>query len=106
MLVHRANEVDLGFFGGEGAGWETAVEKLRLVVIDICHSQGDPYAHFGLLPIDVEVLLCGLRAEQRPEVKGLRTSTEIKGQRLERGWERCDGPLTHRDLYLHLLILL
>lgn len=76
MLVHRASEVDLGFFGGEGAGRETAVEKLGFVVIDICHPQRDPYAHLGLLPVDVEVHLCGLRAEQRPEVKGQRTSAQ------------------------------
>lgn len=73
MFIHRAREVDLGFLRGEGAGREATVEKLRFVVIDISHLQCDPYAHLCLLPIDVEVLLGGLRTErgQRSEVREL-----------------------------------
>ena len=76
MLVHVASEVDLSLLGGEGAGWEAAVVKLRFVVIDVCHSQRDPYAHLGLLPIDVGVHLGGLRAEQRPRGRGQKTSIQ------------------------------
>lgn len=76
MLIHIASEVDLGLLGCEGTGQKAAVVKLRLVVIDIRHCQCDPYAHLGLLPIDVGFRLSGLRAEQKPEARGQRTKDQ------------------------------
>lgn len=99
MFVHVASEVDLSLLGGEGAGREAAVVKLRFVVIDVCHSQCDPYAHLGLLPIDIEVLLGGLEAEQgrgesvQRSENQLSERAEIKDQSLEnRGAKGTVGP--------------
>lgn len=92
MLIDVAGEVDLGLLGGEGAGWEAAVVKLGFVIVDICHRQRDPYAHLGLLPIDVAAHLGGLRAEQRPQGSDQRTNaqegTEIQGQKLRVGVQK------------------
>ena len=74
MLIHVASEVDLSLVGSECAVLEAAVVKLRYVVIDVCHSQRDPYARLGLLPVDVGVRLGSLRAELKPEGRGQRTS--------------------------------
>lgn len=91
MFVHGAGEVDLGLLRGEGAGQEATVEKLRFVVIDIGHPQRDPYAHLGLLPIDVKVLFGGLRTEQGPEVRGQRTSTQRELRSKVRGYKVGGG---------------
>lgn len=69
-----ASEVGLSLIWSKGAVLEAAVVKLRYVVIDVCHSQRDPYVSFGLLPVDVGVHLGGLRAELKPEGRGQRTS--------------------------------
>ena len=74
VLIHVASEADLSLVGSEGAGLEAAIVKLRDVVIDVCHSQRDPYARLGLLPVDVGVRLGGLRAELKPEGRGQRAS--------------------------------
>lgn len=80
MLINIASEVDLGVLGGEGAGWEAAVVKLGFVIIDICHPQRDPYAHLGILPVDVLVLLGGLRTEQKPKGSTQRTKAQREGR--------------------------
>lgn len=61
MLIHVAYKVDLGLLGAKGAVGEAAVVKFWLVVIDIGHPYCDPYARAGLLPVDVKILLGGLR---------------------------------------------
>lgn len=65
VLIHVAREVDLSLFGAKGAVWEGAVVELRLVVVDISHPDGDPYACLSLVPVDAKIPLSGLRAERR-----------------------------------------
>ena len=69
-----------------GAAREAAVVKFRLVVVDICHPYCDPHACLGLLPVDVQILLGGLRCRtEANEQRAVLRESESKSQGVRDG---------------------